>query len=102
MTDTKDPDGSREQLRALFGAEEAKDQAHRSELWQQAQTDRGAAKELRRLLLADLEADEEIRRDLVNSGTPIPAKEVEKMKEYRLELVEQLSRVEALMYRLSR
>ena len=95
MTDTKDPDGAKAELRELFEAEKGKEQDHRAVLWHQARTDRGAAKHLRRLLMDDLEGQELTRQTLANS--PDAAEALRVIEEERAETSRQLARLDALV-----
>jgi hypothetical protein len=100
MLDTKNPGASRQQLHAIFAAEEAKQKAERAQLWNEAQTDLRAAKKLRRSLQTDLEEEDEIRRLVANSPTKPSAEEWGQLERDRVELVDQIARVDALISRL--
>jgi hypothetical protein len=100
MLDTKNPDASREQLHAIFAAEEAKEGAQRAQLWHDAQTNLRAAKQLRRYLQNDLEGDDEVRKLVASSPTKPSAEEWEQLQRDRVELMEQIARVDALISQL--
>jgi hypothetical protein len=100
MLDTKNPEASREQLHAIFAAEEAEEKAERAQLWNDAQTNVRAAKRLRLRLQNQLEEEDEIRRLVANSPTKPSAEEWEQLQRDRVELVEQIARVDALISRL--
>ena len=100
ILDTKNPEASRDQLHAIYAAEEAKEKADRARLWNDAQTNPRAAKELRRRLQTDLEEEDEIRKLVGDSPTKPSAEEWEQLRRDRVELLEQIARVDALISRL--
>ena len=100
MLDTKNPDASREQLQSIFAAEEAKEQAQRAQLWNDAQTSLRAAQKLRRRLQYDLEQEDELRKLLANAPTKPSAEEWAQIQRDREDVVEQLARVDTLISRL--
>jgi len=100
MSETKDPSGSRDELHALFAAEDRKEKAHRAERWNQAQTSVSAAKDLRRRLQVDLEEEDEVRRLVANGPTKPSAEEWTRLQQDRVELLEQIARIDAMINRL--
>jgi len=100
MMDTTDPAGSKEQLRSLFAADEAKEAAQRAELWRKAQSNLRAAKELRRRLQTDLDEEDEIRQLVANAPTKASTEELKQLEQDRVDLVTQIARVDALISRL--
>jgi|SRR5712664_1594849 len=100
ITDTKDPAASRARLRTLFAAEQTKETTRRAELWQEAQTNVRAAKDLRRRLQADLDEEDEVRTLLADSQSRPSAEELKQLQQDRTGLLEQIARVDALISRL--
>ena len=96
MKDATYPEGQ-DELRALFVAEEAKEVAQRAELWREAPSNVRAAKELRRRLQGDLEQEDEIRQMVANAPGKASAEELRQLEQDRVELLEQIRRVEALI-----
>ena len=100
MTETKDPEAAKQMLRELVSDDAAKETARRAELWQHAQTDIGAAQELRRLLQDDLRGHDLAREHF--RDVPEGAGVLRVLEEDRVEIEKQLARLDALMEQLDR
>ena len=98
MTDTKDPQASRQKVRQLFAAQAAKEKAQRAALWHEAQTSIRAAHELGRRIREDVKGQELVRAQLSEGDAEVRRA----LDQERAEAEEQLARLEVLIHQLQR